>query len=515
MKKFKLPTAYTILFILLIVIFFLTHFIGAVRGATFAELIMAPLNGMVGVRDLDLTTAVNDAATGGIYAQLEVIQSASGQLISTANRGRMSGAIDVVMFVFVIGGFLGIVTKTGALDAGVGSLVSKLKGGKEVLLIPVLMLLFSIGGTTFGMAEETLALYALIGATMIKAGFDPLVSVGVILVGAYAGTLGSTINPFSVGASIAASEAVGTYMERAIIIGLGTALWLGTLIIAIWYISAYAKKVYASKENSLMTEIELKNAKEALVGTGSTSETLVFTGKRKIVLWLFGFTFLIMILGIVPWGSFNVGPLTALDNFFARYTTFFMGSQLGWWWFDELTTWFFVMSIVIALIYRMKEKEIISSFIAGAADMMGVAFIIAISRGISFMMTNTGLDIYILDVMSGALTGMSGPIFAIMAFFIYLPLTFLIGSTSGLASVSMPIFAPLASSLGMGPEIVVGAFTAAAGWLAFASPTNAILMGGLEISKVDYGTWLKFVGKLMVFTVIWILIVLGVAALII
>jgi uncharacterized ion transporter superfamily protein YfcC len=129
-------------------------------------------------------------------------------------------------------------------------------------------------------------------------------------------------------------------------------------------------------------------------------------------------------------------------------------------------------------------------------------------------MRDVGMDVYILDAMSGALSGLSGPLFAIMAWFIYLPLSFFIGSSSGLATVSMPIFAPLAQNLGMRPEMVVTAFTAAGSWLAFANPSNGITMGGLEISKVDYGTWLKFVTKLMGIIFVWIMIVLTVASLI-
>ena len=502
-KRFKLPTAYTILLFLLVVIFVVTHLIPAVRSASLAELVMAPLNGMIGVRDVELTAIVNDAPN--VNVALNAIENADGHLINAWNSGRMLGAIDVSMFVLVIGGFLGVVAKTGALDAGIASLVAKFKGGRELLLIPILMLVFSLGGTSYGMAEETLAFYALIGATMITAGFDPIVSMATILIGAYAGTLGSTINPFAVGASIAAAEAVGTTMSQGIIIAIGSALWLSILALSVWYVMGYAKKVYKNKEDSLLTAKEREIATEAL--TNKEDKVLEFTGKRKVVLILFAFTFIIMILGVIPWNSFDI-------TIFDQHTDWLMGASLGWWWFPELTTWFFIMTIVIGLVYRLPEKGMVSSFIAGAADMMGVVFIIGISRGISFMMTNTGLDIYVLDQLSNALSGMSGPLFAIMAFIIYLPLSFLIGSTSGLASVSMPIFAPLASTLGMGPEIVVAAFTSAAGWLAFFAPTNPILMGGLEISKVEYGTWLKFIGKLAGMAFVVIIIILSAAALI-
>ena len=120
------------------------------------------------------------------------------------------------------------------------------------------------------------------------------------------------------------------------------------------------------------------------------------------------------------------------------------GASLGTWWFPELTVWFFIMAIVIGLVCRMSEEDIVKSFISGCADMVGVALVVGISRGISFMMANSGLDLFILDKASGILSGVSGMLFANMAYLIYIALSFLIPSTSGLASVSMPIFAPLA-----------------------------------------------------------------------
>ena len=65
----------------------------------------------------------------------------------------------------ILGGFLGVMTKTGALDNGIAVLVKKLKGN-ELVLIPILMILFSIGGTTYGMCEETVPFYVLLAATV-------------------------------------------------------------------------------------------------------------------------------------------------------------------------------------------------------------------------------------------------------------------------------------------------------------------------------------------------------------
>ena len=51
-------------------------------------------------------------------------------------------AIPISFFILIVGGFLGIINKTGALDAGIATVVKRFKG-KEKMLIPVLMLLFA------------------------------------------------------------------------------------------------------------------------------------------------------------------------------------------------------------------------------------------------------------------------------------------------------------------------------------------------------------------------------------
>ncbi len=108
------------------------------------------------------------------------------------------GAISISLFILVIGGFLGVVNRTKALDDGIGSVVRKYKG-KEKALIPVLMFLFALGGSTYGMAEETIAFYPLLIPVMIGVGFDSLVAVAIVLVGSQVGCLASTVNPFATG----------------------------------------------------------------------------------------------------------------------------------------------------------------------------------------------------------------------------------------------------------------------------------------------------------------------------
>ncbi|MCR8745841.1 YfcC family protein [Romboutsia lituseburensis] len=499
-KKFKFPSAYTVLLAIMIAIALITQVVPGVKKAQLSDLVMAPVTGMVGVKDLALDAEIQKSMEeNGVEGALKTINDADGSYMSVWNEGQVKGAIDVALFVLIIGGFLGVVTKTGALDAGVGALVKKLKG-KELMLIPVLMFLFSLGGTSYGMAEESLAFYALITATMMAAGFDPLVGAATLLLGCGIGCLGSTVNPFAIGAAVSAAGAAGVTINQGTTIAIGAALWLIPLIISIIYVMKYAKKVYADKNATILSKGELDAAHDAF--SNDSEEILELDGKRKFVLVLFALSFAVMIMSVIPWSNFGI-------TIFENTTAWFNGSPLGGWWFPELTIWFFLMSVLIGIVYRMSEEDIVGSFINGCADMVGVALVVGISRGVSFMMANSGLDLYILDKASGVLSGVSGMLFANMAYIIYIALSFLIPSTSGLASVSMPIFAPLAQKLNIAPEIIVSAFCAGSGIVNLVTPTSGVVMGGLAIAKIDYATWVKFVTKLLALIFVATIVILA------
>ena len=458
-KKFTLPTAYTVLLIITALIALATQFIPGVQAAKLSDLVMAPINGL-------------------------------------------NEAIDIAIFVLLIGGFLGVTTYTGALDAGIGSVVEKLQG-RELVLIPVLMFIFSLGGTSFGMAEETIAFAALVTTTMIVAGFDPLVSVATLILGSGCGVLGSTVNPFLVSTSIGALNGVGIEVNQVIVIGTGIALWLSSLLISIYFVMKYAKKVQKDKSATLLSEKEMNDAKEAFIGNKDSEEVVEFTTKRRIVLGLFALTFIVMVAAIIPWEEFGV-------TIFAK-TDFLTGSALGSWWFSELAMWFVILSVIIGLVYPMKEQEIVSAFMNGAADMVGVALVIGVSKGISVMMSTTGLDNYVLSSASSLLSGMSPIVFTIVAFIIYMVLSFFVPSTSGLAGLSMPIFGPLAVSLGFSSEVIISIFSAGSGLVNLVTPTSGVIMGALAIAKVDYASWVKFVSKVLVAIFISSAIILSIA----
>lgn len=460
-------------------------------------------------------TVIVSGTSGGAVTAARLSDFCTAPILGFAD------ALPVCLFVMILGGFLGMMTETGALDNGIAVLVQKLKGN-EIMLIPVLMLIFSLGGTTYGMCEETVPFYALLAATMMAAGFDPMVGAATVLLGAGCGCLGSTVNPFAVGAAVDALTGVGIEVNQSIIIGLGAVLWLVTTAMSIVFVMNYAKKVKADKGSTILSMQELKDAEEAHGKAASeVHKEVKLTGRQKGVLIAFAFTFVVMIVGFIPLADLNEGVANFFDagavydadgNAVVQgWSALITGLPIGQWYFDEASTWFFLMAVLIGIIGGLSEKQIVNTFITGAADMMSVVLVIALARGISVLMANTGLDVFVLDAAANALAGLSGVIFAPMSFLVYFGLSFLIPSTSGMATVSMPIMGPLAVKLGFSPEVMVMIFSAAIGVVNLFTPTSGAIMGGLALAKIEWTTWLKFALKLIVALSVVCAIILTVA----
>lgn len=460
-------------------------------------------------------TVIVSGTSGGAVTAARLSDFCTAPILGFAD------ALPVCLFVMILGGFLGMMTETGALDNGIAVLVQKLKGN-EIMLIPVLMLIFSLGGTTYGMCEETVPFYALLAATMMAAGFDPMVGAATVLLGAGCGCLGSTVNPFAVGAAVDALTGVDIAVNQSIIIGLGAVLWIVTTAMSIVFVMNYAKKVKADKGSTILSMQELKDAEEAHGKAASeVHKEVKLTGRQKGVLIAFAFTFVVMIVGFIPLADLNEGVANFFDagavydadgnTVVQGWSALITGLPIGQWYFDEASTWFFLMAILIGIIGGLSEKQIVNTFITGAADMMSVVLVIALARGISVLMANTGLDVFVLDAAANALAGLSGVIFAPMSFLVYFGLSFLIPSTSGMATVSMPIMGPLAVKLGFSPEVMVMIFSAAIGVVNLFTPTSGAIMGGLALAKIEWTTWLKFALKLIVALSVVCAIILTVA----
>ena len=479
-RGFALPSAYTILFILIVIVALLTWIIPA--GAYDLDAEGEPVPGTYHTVPANPQRIVVDslmAPINGLYG----IEAEDGS-ISVWNSGELFGAIDVALFILVIGGFLGVTMATGSIQGGIARIVARLQG-RERLLIPILMIVFALGGTTFGMAEESLAFYALVITVMIAAGFDALVGASILLLGCGIGVLGSTINPFATGI---ASGFAGVSIEEGIV-GRIIILVVGTTI-GIVFVMRYADRIKADPTRSLIHAQKAENEARFLTATDETGSAAALTGRQKAVLILFIAAFAVMIYGVIPWEDLGVGLPTL------------------WWWFPEMTASFLLFSILIGVAARMSEGSFTDKFVDGARDLLGVALIIGIARGITVVMTNGLITDTVLNAAETAVADLGGVAFINLMYVLFLPLSFLIPSSSGLATVAMPIMAPLASFANVPPQLVVTAFQSANGLVNLVTPTSAVVMGGLAIARVGYGTWLKFVWPVLLLLALITIVVL-------
>ena len=457
MKKF--PTAFTILFGLIVVVAALTWIIPAGQYER-------AMNETLG----------REAPVPGTYARVEPNPQGLVAVLMAPIAGLydpdtgMANAVDVAVFVLVIGGFLAVVTKTGAIDAGIGWLLTALKG-REIWMIPILMAAFAAGGTSYGMAEESLAFYAIVLPVFIRAGYDALTGVAVIMLGCGIGTLGSTFNAF---ATVIASNAAGVPFTDGL--ALRVFILFACLAAGILYVMRYARRVKAEPARSVVAPQREDNIQHFLKGSAIGAPLPEFNRTREVILGLFGLTFALMLYGVIARG----------------------------WWMGQMSALFLGMAIVTFFVAkfdagtRMDEHTFVDTFVNGARDLLGVALIIGVARGIVVVMDAGKITDTILHAREEALGGLGAVAFINRMLLNQTVLSFLVPSSSGLAVLSMPILAPLSDFAGVARSLVVTAYQSANGWVNLFNPTFAVVMGGLAIGRVSYDRWLRFVWPLLV-----------------
>ena len=458
-----------------------------------------------------LVSAATWLASGQTYTDAETGEQVAvvGAGLSDILMAPISGwhdAGDVIGFVFCLGAFLSILNATGALETGIHVLVKKLHG-KELALVWILMFLFSVGGTTYGMGEETVGFYILLAATMMAAGFDPLVGAATVLLGAGSGVLGSTINPFATGAAVAAA---GVDVNMGIVYVEAIILWLATYFISALFVTRYAKKVKEGK-GSILTAGQLDECKKAYGSSSEIDANVKLTGRQKGVLVIFGLSFVVMILGFIPWGSLNEGIYNTLG-----FSSVLTGNGFGDWWFDDAATWFLLMGLLIGLIGLEDKSKLMPCIVAGFADMISVNLVIALARATTVIMSTTGLGTWLVEASVTALSasGLPAPVFGALDYLLHIGLSFLVPSSSGLASLSAPIVSPIVAGMGWSVETSIMINVAANGLVNLFTPTCGFIMGGLALARVPYETWLKWAGKLLAIIAVVAGVVLTVAMLV-
>lgn len=487
-KKLSFPTAFTVLFIVLILSAVLTYIVPAGSyaklaynkednnftitmpdGKTSAKPAIQQTLDQLGIK-IGLNKFVDESinkpvAIPNTYERVKQKPQGIKEVIEAPIQGTYD-TIDIIMFILIIGGVIGILNATGTFNAGIASL-SKATKGKEYILIILLNVLIAIGGTTFGLAEETIALYPILMPIFLIAGYDAIVCIATIYMGSSIGSMFSTVNPFS---SVIASNSAGINFTEGLsfrIIGLVIAT-----IITLVYIIKYANKVKNDPSKSLIYDQKQEIEKRFL--NESIKDVPKFTFRLKLMLIIFALAFVVMVYGV---------------------------SMKGWW-FTEMTALFLIVGIILGFISDLNEKEFVNNFVAGAGDLVGVALVIGVARSINLILENGQISDTLLNYFSLLVNNMNGSIFIILMLVIFIILGFFIPSSSGLAVLSIPIMAPLADTVGLPRDVIVSAYQFGQGLISFITPTGLIL-ATLAMVDVTYNKWLKFIMPLMIIVAVF------------
>lgn len=371
-------------------------------------------------------------------------------------------AVEIILFLLIIGGFMNVFHETGAMVKGLTSLSYKMKG-KEAWLIVTLTFLFSFGGSSYGMAEETLVFYPIMVPLFLAAGYDLLVPLMVIFGGAQLGYISSFTNPFS---TIIASNAAGVnwsdgLTERILMFVVSTG-------ISTWYLVRYAQKVKNDPTKSIVYQVDGKvTSPYENIKPSTIAEPL--SKRNKLLLFLFLITFLTMIAGVVWFG----------------------------WWLVEMSALFLAASILIAIITRTNENNFVEQFIKGAEQLLGVAFIVGVARGVTIVLNDGHISDSILFYSAKLVSGMPPSIFIVVLLVLFMIFTLFISSSSGMAVLTMPIIGGLAVIVNVPGREIVNTYLFGMGIMGFLTPTGLILPS-LALANVSFKAWWKFIYPLLI-----------------
>ena len=518
-RGFYFPTAYTILIVLELVIFILTYIVPKGKFHTIEykegefiinryytnstpetetvkeanETVLEKLGVKIKFENFEQGYIKKAISIPGTYTRLVNEENQSFFLFFTYPIYGMIDSADIAFVLMMIGGCINILVEMKALTSGMEAL-GRLTRGHELILLIAVVILVSIGGSTFGMCEEVLSFYPVLLPIFIKSGLDGGIAASSLFVAEQVGNMFSTVNPFAAG--IGSYSAGISFIDGIVLRVIGFVI-VDALTVGYFYF--YHRRVRADPLKSAVYDIKdeliekySKDKKEQSVkiNDGDDLQELVeqygeFTLIQKISLILFGLSFVLLIVGV-----------SAID-----------------WWFEQISAIFLFLGIILIFLARKGEVKGIELFTKGAGDFAGVIIIIGLARGINITLSEGLISDTLLNGLSTLVDGLPKVVFAIIILLVFIILGFFIQSSSGLAVLSMPVFAPLADNVGVSRALIVNAYMFGQGFIGLLAPTGMCLIV-LQLVGLKYTHWLKFSWMLIVVLFVYLILLMILEALI-
>lgn len=393
----------------------------------------------------------------GSYEMQDDAPKLGPQRLLTVIPEALAAAQDVIFFVFLIGGVLGIIRHTGALDAVIGKLLEKF-GDRMGILILGGMFIFGLFSSVIGMAAEYVVFVALLVGLCRAIKLDAMVAMGILVVGYGVGYGLSLTNPFTV--VIAQSIAEVPPMSGA---WFRVVLLVPVFAVGFHHVYSYAKKVKADSANSLLADLPAEDVKEDPNAYPKMNRTHI------AVITAFGITLAGLVYGI----------------------------RMHGWYLTELSALFIGLGIATIFIGRINFDEAAQKFIDGAAQLTATALLVGFARSIAMILEDGQVLDTVIHYLSMPVDAMGSYFGAVGMLFIQSFLNLFIPSGSGQAFVTMPIMVPIADTAGIGRQVAVLAFQMGDGFMNMVVPTNPVLMGILGLAGIPYDRWFRFMMPLM------------------
>lgn len=369
----------------------------------------------------------------------------------------LGAAQEIIFFVFLVGGVIGVVRATGAIDAAIGTAIARL-GTRPAWLVGGAVGLFALGSSTIGMAEEYMPFVPILVTMCLALRLDAVVAVGIIYVGAGVGYACAAFNPFTV---LIAQDIAGVTLTSG-----QAPRWLLLVVcgaVGVHHIMRYATRIRANPTASLVQGVDYSDG-------FALPEDRQFTARRRAVLAV-----LVGGIGLFVWGVAARG-----------------------WYLTELSAVFLAIGLIAAVVAGVAPNRAARAFLGGAAEMTATALLIGFARTIEVVLSDARVIDTIVYGLAQPLAALPSHAAALGMLAVQTTANVFIPSGSGQAYVTMPIMAPLADLTGVTRQTAVLAYQFGDGFTNMVIPTNALLMGMLALGRIPYQRWLAFVVPLLV-----------------
>ncbi len=433
-KKFKMPNAYTLIIMFIIVSAIATFIVPAGVYDTY-------LDEATGRNLVDSTT----------YHQVDRTPvGVSGFLLSIPQG--MMGAASMIFLVFLIGGFFQIINDTGAIDASINVLVEKLQD-KSFLVIPIVMAIMSLLGALGIIVNAVIAFIPIGIALAKKLKIDPVAGMAIMYLGAFTGTTTTPMGYYNtmLAQTISGLEPLSGFAFRSVV-------WAIIFVVTVIYVLRYSKKVKADVNSSVLDDYQHSDHSEFDV------ESPKFNWRHGIVL-----VALVAGFSIYSYGSFKLK-----------------------WGIDYLSATMLAVALISGIVTKMHPDDMSLSFIEGCKSMVFGALVIGFAKSITIVLTDGQIIHSIIHYMSIPLQQLPAALSAVCMFYVNLIFNFFVPSGSGQAMIVMPLQAPLADVVHVSRQVAVSAYLYGDGFSNTIIPTSGVLMGALGVAKIPWDKWLKF-----------------------